>query len=88
MALLSIVLPAYNEEQNISNTARVLSDMLRKIRSNTNWFLSATAPETAPLRKSKRKQRETLESRERNSAVILARKRGFLRDLPWHRGMP
>ena len=28
MALLSIVLPAYNEEQNISNTARVLSDML------------------------------------------------------------
>ncbi|HIW82449.1 MAG TPA: glycosyltransferase family 2 protein [Candidatus Acetatifactor stercoripullorum] len=28
MALLSIVLPAYNEEQNISNTARVLSGML------------------------------------------------------------
>ena len=28
MALLSMVLPAYNEEQNISNTARVLSDML------------------------------------------------------------
>lgn len=28
MALLSIVLPAYNEEQNISNTAHVLSGML------------------------------------------------------------
>ncbi len=28
MALLSIVLPAYNEEQNISNTARVLSSVL------------------------------------------------------------
>ena len=28
MALLSIVLPAYNEEQNISNTARVLSGLL------------------------------------------------------------
>ncbi|WP_318708338.1 glycosyltransferase family 2 protein [Candidatus Acetatifactor stercoripullorum] len=28
MALLSIVLPAYNEEQNISNTARVLSGIL------------------------------------------------------------
>lgn len=28
MALLSIVLPAYNEEQNIANTARVLSDLL------------------------------------------------------------
>ena len=28
MALLSIVLPAYNEEQNIANTARVLSELL------------------------------------------------------------
>lgn len=28
MALLSVVLPAYNEEQNIANTAKVLSDML------------------------------------------------------------
>ena len=30
MALLSIVLPAYNEEQNIANTVRVLSDMLEE----------------------------------------------------------
>nr|WP_318685345.1 glycosyltransferase family 2 protein [uncultured Acetatifactor sp.] len=30
MALLSIVLPAYNEEQNIPNTARVLSELLSK----------------------------------------------------------
>lgn len=30
MALLSIVLPAYNEEQNIANTARVLSEMLEE----------------------------------------------------------
>ena len=28
MALLSIVLPAYNEEQNIANTAKVLGDLL------------------------------------------------------------
>ncbi len=28
MALLSIVLPSYNEEQNIANTAKVLSDLL------------------------------------------------------------
>lgn len=28
MALLSIVLPSYNEEQNIANTARVLSELL------------------------------------------------------------
>lgn len=28
MALLSIVLPAYNEEQNIANTAKVLSELL------------------------------------------------------------
>ncbi len=28
MALLSIVLPAYNEEQNIANTAKVLADLL------------------------------------------------------------
>ena len=28
MALLSIVLPAYNEEQNIANTAEVLSGLL------------------------------------------------------------
>lgn len=28
MALLSIVLPAYNEEQNIANTAKTLSDLL------------------------------------------------------------
>lgn len=28
MSLLSIVLPAYNEEQNIANTAKVLSDLL------------------------------------------------------------
>ena len=28
MALLSIVLPAYNEEQNIANTTKVLSEML------------------------------------------------------------
>jgi len=30
MALLSIVLPSYNEEQNISNTAKVLSELLEK----------------------------------------------------------
>ena len=30
MALLSIVLPAYNEEQNIANTARVLSELLEQ----------------------------------------------------------
>lgn len=30
MALLSIVLPAYNEEQNIANTARVLSEFLEQ----------------------------------------------------------
>lgn len=30
MALLSIVLPAYNEEQNISNTAAVLSELLEQ----------------------------------------------------------
>lgn len=30
MALLSIVLPSYNEEQNISNTARVLAELLEK----------------------------------------------------------
>lgn len=28
MALLSIVLPSYNEEQNIANTAKVLSNLL------------------------------------------------------------
>ena len=28
MALLSIVLPAYNEEQNIANTVKVLSELL------------------------------------------------------------
>ena len=30
MALLSIVLPSYNEEQNIANTAKVLSDLLEQ----------------------------------------------------------
>lgn len=30
MAVLSIVLPSYNEEQNIENTARVLSELLTK----------------------------------------------------------
>lgn len=30
MALLSIVLPAYNEEQNIANTTRVLSELLKQ----------------------------------------------------------
>lgn len=30
MAVLSIVLPSYNEEQNIENTARVLSELLEK----------------------------------------------------------
>ena len=30
MALLSIVLPAYNEEENIANTARVLSEVLNE----------------------------------------------------------
>ncbi len=30
MSLLSIVLPAYNEEQNIANTAKVLSEMLEE----------------------------------------------------------
>ena len=30
MALLSIVLPSYNEEQNIANTAKVLSEFLEK----------------------------------------------------------
>lgn len=32
MALLSIVLPSYNEEQNIANTAKVLSELLEKER--------------------------------------------------------
>ena len=30
MALLSIVLPSYNEEQNIANTAKVLSEMMEQ----------------------------------------------------------
>ena len=30
MAMLSIVLPAYNEKQNIANTARVLSGLLEE----------------------------------------------------------
>lgn len=30
MALLSVVLPAYNEEQNIANTAKVLSELLSR----------------------------------------------------------
>ena len=30
MALLSIVLPSYNEEQNIANTAKVLSELLEQ----------------------------------------------------------
>ena len=30
MAVLSIVLPSYNEEQNIANTAKVLADLLEK----------------------------------------------------------
>ena len=30
MALLSIVLPAYNEEQNIANTSKVLSELLEE----------------------------------------------------------
>ena len=30
MALLSIVLPAYNEEQNIANTVSVLSGLLEE----------------------------------------------------------
>lgn len=30
MALLSVVLPAYNEEQNIANTAKTLSSLLKK----------------------------------------------------------
>ncbi len=30
MSILSIVLPAYNEEQNIANTARVLSEVLEE----------------------------------------------------------
>lgn len=30
MALLSIVLPSYNEEQNIARTSKVLSDLLKK----------------------------------------------------------
>ena len=32
MALLSIVLPSYNEEQNIANTANVLAQLLEKER--------------------------------------------------------
>ena len=30
MAVLSIVLPSYNEEQNIANTANVLAEVLEK----------------------------------------------------------
>ena len=30
MALLSIVLPSYNEEQNIANTANVLAELLEQ----------------------------------------------------------
>ena len=30
MALLSIVLPAYNEEQNISNNAKVLEELMEE----------------------------------------------------------
>ena len=34
--MLSVVLPAYNEEQMIKKTAQVVGDLLRKNRSHMN----------------------------------------------------
>ena len=38
MALLSIVLPAYNEEQNIANTAKVLGELLKQHKIDYELF--------------------------------------------------
>ena len=38
MSLLSIVLPAYNEEQNIANTAKVLGELLDSDGSKDGTF--------------------------------------------------
>ena len=40
MSILSVVLPAYNEEQMVGKTCRVLHEVLSAPEFLMNWFLS------------------------------------------------
>ena len=79
MSLLSIVLPAYNEEQNIANTAKVLGNCWNSTGSIMSWYLSVMVRRTEPLNVLRKNRPGIREYGERSFPGISERKREFCR---------
>ena len=79
MALLSIVLPAYNEEQNIANTVKVLSELLdeKGIEYELVFISDGSGDGTF---------REIQKAAAENPRVTSGKSRPFLLDCPWQAG--
>ena len=80
MSLLSIVLPAYNEEQNIANTAKVLGELLDRHGIDYELVFISDGSKDGTLTGSKKRQRRIRECGERNSPGISVRRPVFLPD--------
>ena len=58
MSVLSVVLPAYNEELMIAKTCSVLGEVLTDAGIPMSWYWSMTARQTVPGKKLKRQERK------------------------------
>ena len=92
MALLSIVLPSYNEEQNIAHTARVLSELLAQEQIEYELVFVSDGSRDGTYREIQKAAQHdphvTGTSGIFRSRGILERKPAFSRDYSWRRAMP
>lgn len=87
MATLSIVLPSYNEEQNIAHTAQTLSELLRQEQIDYELIFVSDGSRTAPIRRYRRRRSRTHISGEWSSRAISARRPASSRACSYQREM-
>ena len=80
MSLLSIVLPAYNEEQNIANTAKVLGELLDRHGIDYELVFISDGSKDGTFDRIKEEAAKNPRVRERNSPGISVRRPVFLPD--------
>ena len=78
MSLLSIVLPAYNEEQNIANTAKVLGELLEQHGIDYELVFISDGSKDGTFERIKENRPKIREYGERSFPGISERKLEFL----------